>query len=36
MNKQTKPSKIVKQALEQERKKWEAWKKLHDNLPQRA
>ena len=31
-----KPSKTVKRVVEQERKKWEAWKKDHDNIPQRA
>lgn len=34
MNQSPKPSKKVKQ--EQERKNWEAWKKVHDNIPQRA
>lgn len=36
MNQLTKPSKKVKQIQEQERKNWEAWKKVHDNIPQRA
>ena len=36
MNKLTKSSKKVKQIKEQERRNWEAWKKIHDNLPQRA
>ena len=32
----SKPSKIVKRVVEQQRKNWEAWKKTHSNLPQRA
>ena len=36
MKQLTKPSKRVKQFQEQERKNWEAWKILHNNLPQRA
>lgn len=36
MKQLTKPSKKVKQIQEQERKNWEAWKRVHGNIPQRA
>lgn len=36
MNKLTKSLKKVKDIRKREVKNWEAWKKLHNNLPQRA
>jgi hypothetical protein len=34
--KQEKSSKKIKKILEQKVKKWEEWKRIHDNIPQRA